>query len=395
MHYHCTHYSTHTSDGGGGGANQSSQKPFLPPFHRSGPWGEHTSFDHFGYWWPLQACHGGRSFGHISFLEKLKEVIALFRCQWIWTWNTWWLPCCVSSATNEGEGNAYWMLGLWKVRERVCVCVCECMYVCVCEWQMGNFSQNSEICLSVLRVCKNMVWDFRVFLTISWHHILVYICVHMCACMCMKSSFVFSRESWQRQSGAAHTAESINLWHGWDFSGYSWISGFKYLSENNKNGFAVHFECEFSPVKIQTSTWSPPHAPTWQSFCGTPKLSFSSVLTRHPDNDERGLEGHHANRDLNPHPLTLEFNYITTQTQQLIYVCVCVSFFFLSGCPCTIHGHAWMGGKFQWIAQHSPVWIVWCTSETHALRTAVFTCARSWDQRTWIPETSPSVCQVS
>ena len=46
--------------------------------------------------------------------------------------------------------------------------------------------------------------------------------------------------------------------HGWDFSGYSWILGFRYLSESNKNGFEMHFECELSPYRIQTLTWSHP-----------------------------------------------------------------------------------------------------------------------------------------
>ena len=275
MHHHCTHYSTHTSDGGGGVEPIRVVRNLSCLLSTALVLGENIP--------ALTILATGSHYKHVMvvgvlgifrFWRNWRRWLLLFRCQWIWTWNTWWLPCCLSSATNEGEGNAYWMLGLWKVRERVCVCVCECMYVCVCEWQMGNFSQNSEICLSVLRVCKNMVWDFRVFLTISWHHILVYMCVRMCACMCMKSSFVFSGESWQKQSGAAHTAESINLWHGWDFSGYSWISGFKYLSENNKNGFAVHFECEFSPVKIQTSIWSLPPCPNLAEFLWHTQTQF-------------------------------------------------------------------------------------------------------------------------
>ena len=43
-------------------------------------------------------------------------------------------------------------------------------------------------------------------------------------------------------------------------SGYSRISGFKirFLSEGNKNGFEMHFECERSPFRIQTLAWSHP-----------------------------------------------------------------------------------------------------------------------------------------
>ena len=43
----------------------------------------------------------------------------------------------------------------------------------------------------------------------------------------------------------------LALCHGWDFSGYSHISGFRYLSESNKNGFEMHFESEFWHFRIQ------------------------------------------------------------------------------------------------------------------------------------------------
>ena len=33
--------------------------------------------------------------------------------------------------------------------------------------------------------------------------------------------------------------------HGWDFSGYSQISGIGFLSWSNKNGVEMYFECEF------------------------------------------------------------------------------------------------------------------------------------------------------
>ena len=41
-------------------------------------------------------------------------------------------------------------------------------------------------------------------------------------------------------------------YHGWDFSGYSWISGFRCLSESNKNGTEMPFECDLSPCRIET-----------------------------------------------------------------------------------------------------------------------------------------------
>ena len=40
--------------------------------------------------------------------------------------------------------------------------------------------------------------------------------------------------------------------------GYSRISGFRYLSDSIKNGFKIHFECEFSPFRIQILTGSHP-----------------------------------------------------------------------------------------------------------------------------------------
>ena len=48
-------------------------------------------------------------------------------------------------------------------------------------------------------------------------------------------------------------SDNIDI-HRWDFSGYSRISGFRYLSKSNKNGFEMHFESEFSPIRIQTLT---------------------------------------------------------------------------------------------------------------------------------------------
>ena len=48
---------------------------------------------------------------------------------------------------------------------------------------------------------------------------------------------------------------------------YAWMGlfglypdwGFRYLSESDKNGFEMHFECYFSPLRIQTLTWSRPY----------------------------------------------------------------------------------------------------------------------------------------
>ena len=47
------------------------------------------------------------------------------------------------------------------------------------------------------------------------------------------------------------------LRHGWDFCSYSQISGFQF-SESSKNSVEMHFECDFSPFRIQTLTQSYP-----------------------------------------------------------------------------------------------------------------------------------------
>ena len=46
----------------------------------------------------------------------------------------------------------------------------------------------------------------------------------------------------------------IRLHHGLDFSGYSRISGFRFLSKSIKNGVEMHFECDFVPFRIQMLT---------------------------------------------------------------------------------------------------------------------------------------------
>ena len=46
--------------------------------------------------------------------------------------------------------------------------------------------------------------------------------------------------------------------HGWEYSGYSQISGFRFLSEGNQNGVEMHLECDVSPFRIQSLTQSHP-----------------------------------------------------------------------------------------------------------------------------------------
>ena len=46
--------------------------------------------------------------------------------------------------------------------------------------------------------------------------------------------------------------------HGRDFSRYNQISRFTFLTESNKNSVQLHFECVFSPFRIQTLTLSCP-----------------------------------------------------------------------------------------------------------------------------------------
>ena len=48
-------------------------------------------------------------------------------------------------------------------------------------------------------------------------------------------------------------SDFVNLVHGWDFSSYSRISGFRFRSETNRNGGEMHFECDFAPLRIQTN----------------------------------------------------------------------------------------------------------------------------------------------
>ena len=45
---------------------------------------------------------------------------------------------------------------------------------------------------------------------------------------------------------------------GWDFSGYSQISGLRIFSESNKNVVEMHFQCDILPSRIQTLNQSHP-----------------------------------------------------------------------------------------------------------------------------------------
>ena len=50
---------------------------------------------------------------------------------------------------------------------------------------------------------------------------------------------------------------SLSQIHGEDFSGYSWISGCRYLRKQEKMGMRCILS-DFSPLRIQTFTWSHP-----------------------------------------------------------------------------------------------------------------------------------------
>ena len=55
--------------------------------------------------------------------------------------------------------------------------------------------------------------------------------------------------------------------HGWDFSGYSWFSGFRYLSESCKNGLRCIFSVIFHLSEFRLEP-SPTHGLCWwQSLC--------------------------------------------------------------------------------------------------------------------------------
>ena len=66
--------------------------------------------------------------------------------------------------------------------------------------------------------------------------------------------------SWHNCTWLPHMVDVFMMsLHGWDFSGHSWVLGFRYFSESNKNSFEMHFDCDFSPFRTQTLTWSHPY----------------------------------------------------------------------------------------------------------------------------------------
>ena len=52
----------------------------------------------------------------------------------------------------------------------------------------------------------------------------------------------WSNHHFSQKHYAGCTTEPATNPHGWDFSGYSQISGFRYCLESNKHGFEMHFE---------------------------------------------------------------------------------------------------------------------------------------------------------
>ena len=61
---------------------------------------------------------------------------------------------------------------------------------------------------------------------------------------------------WMSQSMTqlCNSSKQLISQQGWEYSGYSQISGVKFLSKSNKNGVEIHFECDCSPFRIQTVT---------------------------------------------------------------------------------------------------------------------------------------------
>ena len=46
--------------------------------------------------------------------------------------------------------------------------------------------------------------------------------------------------------------------HGWDFSGYRQVYGFRFLSESNKNGVEMNFEVDFFAMQDSNFNLVPP-----------------------------------------------------------------------------------------------------------------------------------------
>ena len=79
---------------------------------------------------------------------------------------------------------------------------------------------------------RTIIWEINTMITMRRTWLSVLLCVFGCGCVGVGG--------W------------VGLFH------YSPISGFRFLSECNKNSAEVHFECEFSPSRIQTLTLSHP-----------------------------------------------------------------------------------------------------------------------------------------
>ena len=84
---------------------------------------------------------------------------------------------------------------------------------------------------------------------------------HTLVCVCVMSKRMSETLSWvghfRLQPVMGGTFQTTAR-HGWDISNYSLISGFRSLTECNKHGAGMHFECNFSPSRIQTLILSHP-----------------------------------------------------------------------------------------------------------------------------------------
>ena len=106
----------------------------------------------------------------------------------------------------------------------MCVCVCVCVCVCTCAWMCVCVCVHAHVCVFLL---YHMSYHTHTHIQLSNWCVRPCVCVYMCVCVC------------------------VHVCDGWDFSGYSQILGFRFLSESIKNGAEMHFECDFSPFRIQ------------------------------------------------------------------------------------------------------------------------------------------------
>ena len=81
------------------------------------------------------------------------------------------------------------------------------------------------------------------FATLSWRlrALCVCVCVRVCVCVCV----------------------CVRTEHGLDYSGFSRISGFTFLSESSKIVLRCTLSVLFRRFRIQTLTLSPPPPPPW------------------------------------------------------------------------------------------------------------------------------------